>query len=407
MKKLNLSVILSLSLVLVICFSVNAYAQTPFIPSWIKNNAKWWSEGQISDSDFTNAIQYLLQKEIIHMPKMAVQPVAYHQIPPWVKNYAGSWANGTASDYNFYDGMQYLIQADIIHANATQQSNQKTFNPSIQTTCNVINDTLPDPKCTPGATDPAVTQANIDSTICVSGYTTTVRPPTSVTNPIKLQVMQDYGFTDSPSNYELDHLIPLELGGAPADVKNLWPESYNTNPNSYDKDGFENYLHTQVCSGMIDLQTAQNEISTNWVKYWDEVHSSTSQVTPTQTIPNASSQSTPTYQNTNPTQSSGTLHIDLQGQNTISRGSVQSMTVTVTDGTNPVSDVSVSVIVIYASGATTKDFSGMTDSSGQYSFSWRIGGNSTPGIFEVDVDASKAGYTLDHQIFSFNVVPAN
>jgi hypothetical protein len=82
--------------------------------------------------------------------------------------------------------------------------------------------------------------------------------------------MQAYGFTDSLSNYELDHLIPLELGGAPDDIKNLWPEPYYTDPNAHDKDRFENYMHNQVCSGNLDLVTAQNEIATNWVKYWVE-----------------------------------------------------------------------------------------------------------------------------------------
>ena len=76
--------------------------------------------------------------------------------------------------------------------------------------------------------------------------------------------MKAYGFTDSPSNYEFDHLIPLELGGAPDDMRNLWPEIH---PTSYDKDAFENWLHDQVCSGKMDLKTAQNEIVTNWVKY--------------------------------------------------------------------------------------------------------------------------------------------
>src|ERR1700687_1954524 len=56
---------------------------------------------------------------------------------------------------------------------------------TIPTTCKTINDILPDPKCTPGAVDPSVTQDNIDSTICVSGYTKTVRPPVSVTEPQK------------------------------------------------------------------------------------------------------------------------------------------------------------------------------------------------------------------------------
>ena len=135
-------------------------------------------------------------------------------------------------------------------------------------TCQVINDTLPDPKCTPGAINPAVTQDNIDSTICVSGYTKTVRPSVSITEPLKLESMKSYGFTDSPSNYEFDHLIPLELGGAPDDMNTLWPEPHSS---SCIKDGVENYLHDQVCSGNMDLKTAQNEIATNWFNYWMRV----------------------------------------------------------------------------------------------------------------------------------------
>ena len=139
--------------------------------------------------------------------------------------------------------------------------------PTTTATCQVVNGILPDPKCTPGAADPSVTQDNIDSTICVSGYTKTVRPPVSVTEPQKLESMKAYGFDDSPSNYEFDHLIPLEVGGAPDDMRNLWPEPH---PSSFDKDRFENYLHEQVCSGAMDLRTAQNEIASNWFKYWED-----------------------------------------------------------------------------------------------------------------------------------------
>lgn len=138
---------------------------------------------------------------------------------------------------------------------------------ALKATCKMVDDTLPDPKCTPGGIDLRVTQDNIDSTICVSGYTKTVRPPVSVTEPQKLESMKSYGFYDSPGNYEFDHLIPLELGGAPDDLKNLWPEPH---PNSFNKDNFENYLHRQVCSGSLDLKTAQNEIATNWFKYWND-----------------------------------------------------------------------------------------------------------------------------------------
>ena len=144
------------------------------------------------------------------------------------------------------------------------------LNPSAEavTKCKA-NNGLPDRKCTPGITDPNVTQENIKDTICKPGYTKTVRPPSHVTNKMKIISMNEYGFTDSLSNYEYDHLISLELGGAPKDTKNLWPESYLSTPNSHDKDRFENYLHKQVCSDKISLRTAQHEIAFNWFKYWD------------------------------------------------------------------------------------------------------------------------------------------
>ena len=160
---------------------------------------------------------------------------------------------------------------DIMKPSQPVQQNQMSDQDTTYTTmesCHAINDTLPDPRCTPGAIDPAVTQDNIDSTICVPGYTKTVRPPVSVTEPQKLESMKAYGFTDSPSNYEFDHLIPLELGGAPDDAKNLWPQPHSS---SFSKDGLENYLHGQVCSGNIDLKSAQHEIATNWFNYWMKI----------------------------------------------------------------------------------------------------------------------------------------
>ena len=85
---------------------------------------------------------------------------------------------------------------------------------------------LEDRSCTPGAIDPRVTQADIHSTICVSGYTDTVRPPVSYTAPLESELIRSYDLSLGPSQTELDHLISLELGGAPADVRNLWPEPY-------------------------------------------------------------------------------------------------------------------------------------------------------------------------------------
>ena len=121
---------------------------------------------------------------------------------------------------------------------------------------------LPDPRCTPGAIDPAVTQRDIAETICRPGYTRTVRPPESVTEPEKLASMAAYGDTGPPGAYEYDHLIPLELGGAANDPRNLWPEP-GASPNP--KDALEDRLHALVCAGKVGLAAARRAIAANWV----------------------------------------------------------------------------------------------------------------------------------------------
>ena len=121
---------------------------------------------------------------------------------------------------------------------------------------------LPDPHCTPGAADPSVTQANIDETICRTGYTRTVRPPESITEREKRASLAAYGDTRPLHYYEYDHLIALELGGAPNDPRNLWPEP-GASPNP--KDALEGRLRREVCAGEITLGAAQRAIARNWV----------------------------------------------------------------------------------------------------------------------------------------------
>ena len=91
------------------------------------------------------------------------------------------------------------------------------------------SDVYPEVQLTPGVTNPNVTQANIQETICKSGWTATVRPPASYTNNLKKEGITQYGYDDSKlADYEEDHFIPLEIGGNPKDPGNLWPEPYDT-----------------------------------------------------------------------------------------------------------------------------------------------------------------------------------
>ena len=130
----------------------------------------------------------------------------------------------------------------------------------------------PNPSITPGATSPAVTQANIGITICKRGYTATIRPPVSVTEPIKFAQIRQYGFVDTrASHYEEDHFVPLELGGSPNDPRNLWPEHFAEPYGAHDKDQVEDYLNRQVCDGSMTLATAQQTIETDWAAVFQKL----------------------------------------------------------------------------------------------------------------------------------------
>ncbi len=156
----------------------------------------------------------------------------------------------------------------------------------------------PDPTLTPGATNPNITQATINDTICNPNWhgvnpwthtdergTKSVRPPASFTNALKKKQLVAARYLDkTPAHYEEDHLISLELGGNPSDEKNLWPEMWGTlnqpltarGPfppelvGAKAKDAVENALHKEVCAGTLTLKEAQAIIATDWFKYYKE-----------------------------------------------------------------------------------------------------------------------------------------
>lgn len=96
------------------------------IPSWIKNNIKLWSQGQIRDSDFLKGIQYLVQNSVIHISQTNTNANSQHGVPTWVKNNAKWWSEGILSDDDFLKGIQYLVQTGIINT-STQTCNQSLW----------------------------------------------------------------------------------------------------------------------------------------------------------------------------------------------------------------------------------------------------------------------------------------
>jgi hypothetical protein len=125
---------------------------------------------------------------------------------------------------------------------------------------------LPDPARTPGAINP------IRSTICIRGWTRTIRPPQRHTSALKRQQIREFGYADRRMGaYEEDHLVPLGLGGAPYDEHNLWPEPRTTADgwNADLKDELEAVLARLVCSGRVPLAEAQQAIANDWISAYN------------------------------------------------------------------------------------------------------------------------------------------
>lgn len=94
------------------------------IPSWVKNNAKWWSQGQVSDDEFVKAIQYLIQQAIMTIPQTQSSSNSSQTMPSWIKTNAGWWADGQISDAEFVKGIQYLISDGIINVNSNSTASE-------------------------------------------------------------------------------------------------------------------------------------------------------------------------------------------------------------------------------------------------------------------------------------------
>jgi hypothetical protein len=94
-----------------------------------------------------------------------------------------------------------------------------------------------------------------------------VRPPTSYTNSLKEKLLQEHHLAASEiSNYELDHFIPLALGGHPRSPDNLWLQPWDGEWGAHVKDRLERKLQLMVCAGKISLSDAREAIRSNWIE---------------------------------------------------------------------------------------------------------------------------------------------
>lgn len=117
------------------------------------------------------------------------------------------------------------------------------------------------------ALNPDVTQQNIGSTICAPGWAASVRPPASYTARVKRGLLRKAGLPlSSIRDYELDHWVPLALGGAPRDSKNLRLHAWNGPDGAMSKDVLEVRMKREVCAGRVTLDAARQCMSTDWRK---------------------------------------------------------------------------------------------------------------------------------------------
>ena len=138
-----------------------------------------------------------------------------------------------------------------------------------------VDGALPDSSCTPGDILPRATKEQI----CVPGYSRSVR---NVPTSVKDEAYAEYGIAShTPGEYEVDHLVSLELGGS-NDISNLWPEAAAPTPGFHEKDEVENFLHDQVCAGAIPLAEAQVEIARDWMSVYAQMTGA-----PVDTLPQA------------------------------------------------------------------------------------------------------------------------
>jgi len=94
------------------------------VPGWVKNNAGWWADGTIAESEFISGVEFLITDGIIVVPPTTISSVSSDGVPDWVKNNAAWWADGTITDGEFLNGIQHLIKSGLISVSSNTETTQ-------------------------------------------------------------------------------------------------------------------------------------------------------------------------------------------------------------------------------------------------------------------------------------------
>jgi hypothetical protein len=132
-------------------------------------------------------------------------------------------------------------------------------------------DPLPDSGTVPGAIDPAITQANIATTICDNAYVAARTPPPSWKATTTRRLANRIYPGERPEAISLDQLVPISLGGAATDARNLWLQPWTGSGGAGKKDALEAVLNRMVCAGQLPLASAQRAIARNWITLFEQV----------------------------------------------------------------------------------------------------------------------------------------
>lgn len=160
----------------------------------------------------------------------------------------------------------HLVDSSLCQAASTVSATRAGF---VEPVANA--DVLPDPKTVPGAVDPTIVQANIATTICDSAYVAARTPPPSWKATATRRLAERIYPGERPENFQLDQLVPISLGGAATDARNLWLQPWAGNGSAGKKDALETVLNRMVCAGQIPLASAQQAIARNWITLFEQI----------------------------------------------------------------------------------------------------------------------------------------